>query len=165
MKVIDFFECNNRSYWLEQIAKTDWRSGKYLHELLKADLFHEKVGSFAKVLLLAEDNCLLAFCAVSEKKYDIDSSLGPWIGFVYTFPEYRGKHYSNLLFQFAEKISAEQGFEKIYISTKHIGFYEKYGYEFCQMMVDWRNEEQRIYCKKMTGNKFVLGEERITKIQ
>ena len=72
MKVIDFSECNNRDYWLEQIAKTDWRSGKYLCELLKSNLFHEKAGIWAKVLLLVDDDCLLAFCTVSEKKYDID---------------------------------------------------------------------------------------------
>lgn len=153
MKVIDFSECNNRDYWLEQIAKTDWRSGKYLCELLKSNLFHEKVGIWAKVLLLVDDDCLLAFCTVSEKKYDIDLSIGPWIGFVYTFPEYRGKRYSSFLIQYVEKIVSEYGFEKIYISTKHIGLYEKYGYEFCQMAMDWRNNEQRVYCRKITENK------------
>ena len=149
MKVIDYFECNNRGYWLEQIAKTDWRSGKYLYELLKSNSFHKKVGIGAKVLLLVDDDCLLAFCTILEKKYDIDLSIGPWIGFVYTFPEYSGKRYSSLLIQYAEKILFEYGFEKIYISTKNIGLYEKYGYEFCQMAKDWRNDEQRVYCKKI----------------
>ena len=148
MKVIDFSECSNRSYWLEQIAKTDWRSGKYLYELLKSNSFHEKVGTWAKVLLLVEGDCLLAFCTVSEKKYDIDLPFGPWIGFVYTFPEYRGNSYSRVLLQYVEEIAPKYGFEKIYISTKHVGLYEKYGYEFCQRAIDWRNEEQRIYCKK-----------------
>jgi len=152
MKVIDFFECNNRNYWLELIAKTDWRSGKYLYELLKSNSLHEKVGSFAKVLLLVDGDLLLAFCTVSEKKYDIDSQFSPWIGFVYTFPEHRGKHYSNLLLCYAEKIASEYGFDKIYISTKHIGLYEKYGYEFWKMMIDWRGDEQRVYCKKITEN-------------
>lgn len=103
MKIIDFFECDNRDYWLEQIAKTDWRSGKYLYELLKSN----------------------------------------------TFPEYRGNHYSNLLLGYVEKIVYDLGFEKIYISTKHIGLYEKYGYEFGQMMADWRGDEQRIYYKML----------------
>lgn len=133
MKVIDFSECNNRDYWLEQIAKTDWRLGKYLYELLKSNSFHEKLGIWAKVLLLVDDDCLLAFCTVSEKKYDIDSSIGPWIGFVYTFPEYRGKRYSSFLIQYVEKIVSKYGFEKIYISTKHVGLYERYGYEFYRM--------------------------------
>lgn len=152
MKVIDFFECNNRNYWLEQIAKTDWRSGKYLYELLKSNSLHEKIGSFAKVLLLVDGDLLLAFCTVSEKKYDIDSQFSPWIGFVYTFPEHRGKHYSNLLLCYVEKIVPKYGFDKIYISTKYIGLYEKYGYEFWKMMIDWRGDEQRVYCKKITEN-------------
>ncbi len=150
MKIVDFFECENSNYWLEQISKTEWRSGKYLYELLKSKLFHRKVGRFAKVLLLVDDDLLLAFCTVSEKKYDIESLFCPWIGFVYTFPDYRGKHCSKLLLCFAEKIVYEHGYEKVYISTKHIGLYEKYGYEFYQIMIDWRGEEQRVYCKSIT---------------
>ena len=99
---------------MEQIAKTDWRSGKYLYELLKSNSFHEKVGTWAKVLLLVEGDCLLAFCTVSEKKYDIDLPFGPWIGFVYTFPEYRGNSYSRVLLQYVEEIAPKYGFEKIY---------------------------------------------------
>lgn len=150
MKIVDFFECENSSYWLEQISKTDWRSGKYLYELLKSDSFTEKAGSFAKVLLLVDDDLLLAFCTVSERKYDIEALFCPWIGFVYTFPAHRGKHCSKLLLRFAEKIVYEHGYEKVYISTKHIGLYEKYGYEFNRMMIDWRGEEQRVYCKSIT---------------
>ncbi len=44
MKIADFFEIDNQNYWLEQIAKTDWRSGKYLYELLKSSSFSEKHG-------------------------------------------------------------------------------------------------------------------------
>lgn len=86
MKIVDFFKCENSNYWLEQISKTDWRSGKYLYELLKSNLFHRKAENFAKVLLLVDDDLLLSFCTVSEKKYDIESPFCPWIGFVYTFP-------------------------------------------------------------------------------
>lgn len=82
----------------------------------------------------------------------MDSQFSPWIGFVYTFPEYRGNHYSNLLLCYVEKIVSEYGFDKIYISTKHIGLYEKYGYAFCKMMIDWRDNEQRVYCKKIRKN-------------
>lgn len=156
MKIVDFFESDNQNYWLEQIAKTDWRSGKYLYELLKSSSFREKLGSFSKVLLLVDGNLLYAFCTISDKKYDINSHFSPWIGFVYTFPEYRGKHYSNLLLCYAEKEASAYGFENIYISTKHIGLYEKYGYEFRKMMIDWRGDEQRVYCKKVTQSDMLV---------
>lgn len=156
MKILDFFECENKLYWLEQISKTDWRSGKYLYELLESNLFFEKAGNFAKVLLLTDNDLLLAFCTVSETKYDIESVLCPWIGFVYTFPEYCGKHYSKRLMDFAEMIAYEHGFKKVYISTKHIGLYEKCGYEFCKIMTDWRGEDQRIYCKNIIENDIII---------
>ncbi len=43
MKIVDFFESDNQDYWLEQIAKTDWRSGKYLYELLKSNLILKRL--------------------------------------------------------------------------------------------------------------------------
>lgn len=39
MKIIEFFECENKNYWLNQISESDWRTGKYLFELLKSNQF------------------------------------------------------------------------------------------------------------------------------
>ena len=54
--------------------------------------------------MLVDDTELLAFCTLSQKKYDINSELSPWLGCVYTFPKYRGNRYSEKLMQYAEKI-------------------------------------------------------------
>lgn len=42
--------------------------------------------------------------------------------------------------------------EYIYISTNHIGLYEKYGYEFFQMMKDVGGEDSRVYRKAMDSH-------------
>ena len=40
----------------------------------------------------------------------------------------------------------------MYISTNHIGLYEKYGYEFFQMMKDVGWEDSRVYRKAMDSH-------------
>lgn len=149
MKIVDYFECENKNFWLERISECEWRSGKYLYELLKSNQLSTKLGANTKLLMLVDNNELLAFCTLSSKKYDIDSLLSPWLGGVYTFPKYRGHRYSEKLIEYAEKLVCEAGLCEIYISTKHEELYEKYGFKYYGVMTDWRNEEQRVYVKSI----------------
>lgn len=67
-------------------------------------------------------------------------SWSPWIGFVFTYPEYRGQRLSEKLIFHAEYT---------YISTEHIGLYEKYGYElFTECTTVW-GDETRVLRKKI----------------
>ena len=149
MRIVDYFECENKNYWLEKISESDWRSGKYLHELLKFNQLFTKLGSNAKVLMLIDNDELLAFCTLSQKKYDIDSVLFPWLGLVYTYPKHRGHRYSEKLINYAEELVRKTGLNEIYLSTNHKGLYEKYGFTYYGLMTDWRNEEQKVYYKTL----------------
>ena len=151
MNIVDYFESENREHWLGEIAESEWRSGKYLHDLLKSGQLFEKLGSEAKVLLLIDNDSLLSFCTLSKKKYDIDTELSPWVGFVYTYPKYRGHRYSEKLIEHAQALVRQAGFGGIYESTKHEGLYERYGFAFHSVMADWRNEKQKVYFKPVTA--------------
>ena len=39
MKVINFFDSDNKTYWLEQIKASDWRASAFLYELLSEGSF------------------------------------------------------------------------------------------------------------------------------
>lgn len=147
MQVIDFFSCDRPEYWLGQIGKTDWGAGKYLYKLLRENKFEDVLGKNSKVLMLTNENELISFCTYAEKDDIQPTELTPWMGFVYTFPEYRGHHYVGYLFQEAEKRAKADKVEEIFISTGHIGLYEKYGCEFYQMMNDINGEPSRVYRK------------------
>jgi predicted acetyltransferase len=71
----------------------------------------------------------------------------PWIGFVYTFPQYRGHRHMGKLISYAEQIAKSNGFSNIYISTNQEGIYEKYGFSFIRIMKDRCNEDSRVYTK------------------
>lgn len=147
MQVIDYFNCDRPEYWLCQIKKSDWGAGQYLYELLSESRFKNVVGENSKVLMLTNGDELISFCTYAEKDDIQPTALTPWIGFVYTFPEYRGNHYVGKLFKEIEKLAKAEKVHDIFISTNHTGLYEKYGCEFYRMMNDMNGELSRVYRK------------------
>ncbi|MBQ9872571.1 MAG: GNAT family N-acetyltransferase [Eubacterium sp.] len=149
MKVISYFDSDRQSHWLNEIKKGDWGAAGFLYELLSKGTFHDTVGERSKVLLLTDSDNLVSFCTYAEKDDIQPTDLTPWMGFVYTFPEYRGHHYVGLLLEEIERLAREDGVSEVYISTNHIGLYEKYGCEFKEEMKDMEGELSRVYVKKI----------------
>ncbi|MGN0324187.1 MAG: hypothetical protein ACI4DZ_13840 [Oliverpabstia sp.] len=149
MKIIEYFTAENKEYWLNEIGKSDWGAGQYLYQLLRENNFKKMVGETALVPMLVEGDKLIAFCTFAPLDDIQPTDLSPWIGFAYTFPQYRGHRYLGLLLDYAECIATIMGRECIYISTGHTGLYEKYGYEFFQMDKDIGGEDSRIYRKAL----------------
>lgn len=147
MKVIEYFNAENKEHWLSKIKESDWRAGQYLYELLKKGELKQLVGENTKVLMLVDGEKLVSFCTFAEKDDIQPTDLTPWIGWIYTFPEYRGNRYAGKLLQHAEMLAREAGEKSTYISTNHEGLYEKYGYEFYQTMKDIGGEDSRVYVK------------------
>ena len=149
MKILEYFSTDNQNYWLSQIQKSDWRAAQYLHKLLKKQTLKQLVGENTKLLLLVDGEELISFCTFAEKDDIQPTNLTPWIGWVYTFPVYRGNRYVGKLLSHAETLAEEAGIKNIYISTNHDGLYEKYGYEFFRMMQDMHGEESRVYVRRL----------------
>ncbi|MBQ2066089.1 MAG: GNAT family N-acetyltransferase [Clostridiales bacterium] len=147
MNVINYYECDNKEHWLEQIGRCDWRAGQYLHDLIRDGKLLDMIGADSKVLLLTEGDELISFCTLAEKDEIQPTDLKPWMGFIYTFPEYRGHRYLGKLFEAAGDIAKEEGFTRVYISTDHTGLYEKYGCEFTGEMQSIYGENCRVYVK------------------
>lgn len=149
MKIIEYFTSENQTHWLEQIGKCDWGSGQYLHQLLSENNLKNMVGENALVPMLVDGEELVAFCTFAPLDDIQPTELTPWIGFLYTFPKYRGHRYAGMLLDYGESIATVMGREYIYISTGHIGLYEKYGYEFFRIEKDIGGEESRVYRKAL----------------
>ncbi len=153
MKVIKFFESDRKAHWLAEIKKSDWRASAFLHRLLSENTFFDVMGERSEVLLLTDGDDLISHCTFAERDDIQPTDLTPWVGFVYTFPKYRGHRYAGLLFDEIERLSKSRGIPVVYLSTNHIGLYEKYGFEFLDMMNDIDGEPSRVYVKR-----FALGD-------
>lgn len=147
MNIIEYFSTDNKDYWLSKIKESDWGAGQFLYELLKNQKLKEYVGENTKVLMLVDGENLISFCTFAEKDDIQPTDLTPWIGWVYTFPHYRGHRYVGKLLSYAEALAKTDGLNSIYISTNHNGLYEKYGYEFFEMMKDMHGEDSRVYVR------------------
>lgn len=147
MKIIEYFNSDQQVHWLSQIKKSDWGAGQYLHQLLSEGKFQDAVGENAKVLLLTEGDELISFCTYAEKDDIQPTDLTPWIGFVYTFPKYRGHRHIGKLLSEIEGMAKSENVHELYISTGHTGLYEKFGFTFFQTMTDIGGELSRVYRK------------------
>lgn len=161
MRVIEFFTAENKEHWLREIKKSDWGAGQYLYQLLSENSLKQKVGETALVLMLVDEDRLVSFCTFAPLDDIQPTNLSPWIGFLYTFPDYRGHHYAGVLLDYAESIATVMEREYIYISTNHVGLYEKYGYEFYKMEKDIGGESSRVYRKNLA----LEGTEKLQKTQ
>ena len=149
MKVISFFDSENKEHWIEEIRKSDWNAGPFLAKMLTDGTFFETVGEGSEVLLLTDGDVLVSYCTFSKFDDIQPTELTPWIGFVYTFEKFRGHRYAGKLFREAERLAKERGVKEIYLSTNHTGLYEKYGFEYKTMLDDIDGNPSRIYVKKV----------------
>lgn len=143
---IQFFEdTDRRELWLAQMENCSWRAGRYLYTLLKEDRFQKQYGETSRVLLLTEREKLVSFCTYAERDEIPDTELKPWMGFVYTDPEYRGRRLMGRLIARVKELARENGSDALYISSEEQGLYEKYGGAFIRTMKTGRGEETRVF--------------------
>jgi N-acetylglutamate synthase-like GNAT family acetyltransferase len=71
--------------------------------------------------------------------------LWPWLCAMYIEEELRGNAYGKLLIDQIKADTAKVGFDKVYLCTDHIGYYEKYGFQYvCEGYHPW-GESSRVY--------------------
>lgn len=147
LKIIEYFTTENKEHWLSEIGKSDWEAGKFLFELLSTGRLKEVLGETALVPMLVDEKKLVSFCTFALLDDIQPTDFTPWIGFVYTFPEFRKNQYAGKLLSYCESLATIMEKDAVYISTCHTGLYEKYGYEFLKFEKDIEGEQSRVYRK------------------
>ena len=135
----------------DRIERVERDKKRYLSLLLLADEQENMVDRYLErgtLYVLEEDGIAKAECVITDEGEGIleIKSLAvapeyqgkgyghtmirftPWVGFVYTFPAFRGKRHMGQLLDHAAVLARLEGKEAIYISTGETGLYEKYGY-------------------------------------
>ena len=148
MKIIDYFKCDNKELWKNKIVQCDWRAAVFLAELLEKETFHDVLGE-GTLFILNDSGNIASFATLTRKDCIDDNSIFPWIGFVFTVPEYRGRRCAGEVIAHACKSAYEQGYDNVYLATDHIGLYEKYGFTFLEERTDIYGEKSRIYRRNL----------------
>ena len=109
MRVINYFDSDRQSHWLNEIKRGDWGAAGFLYELLSKGTFFDAAGENSKVLLLTDGDELISL--------------------------YRGKGYGKRMMEHWEQDMKSIGYGMIMTSTQvdedaqH--FYRKLGYKDC----------------------------------
>jgi len=152
VSLLDYFALDEsvRPCWRDAIAAQDWSAARFLANVLAEGRFHRLFGGDARLLLAADDGVLAGFCTYAHQDEIPAPDLFPWIGFVYVAPEYRGRRLSERLIERACALAREGGHRRVYLSTDHVGLYEKYGFAHLRDMADSRGNPCRVYVRELT---------------
>ena len=86
-------------------------------------------------IILLKDNELIGFYQIVEHDFD-NTSYTPWIANVYVQEEYRAfRIWDEYLIESIPDFMKELNIKTIYLHTRHINLYEKFGFEKYQELV------------------------------
>ena len=149
IEVIELLSQTDKSDYLKQLKECDWEAAKFLVYLIENEKLEQLCGVNPKLFLLINDSQIISFCTFVFQDDVKDETLFPWIGFVYTYPKYRGNRYFGLLLDHITNLAISLEYNKLYISTNESGLYEKYGFSYYKNMLDINGDDSRIYYKNI----------------
>lgn len=96
--------------------------------------------------LCLHDDKIVAGMGVIENDFHDRKDLTPNVCAVYTDEEHRGKGIAGNLLNMVVEVMKSKGITPLYLVTDHIGFYERYGWEFlCMVQGDGEPQMTRMY--------------------
>lgn len=147
MSITDFFESDDgtRELLLQALRRCDWEAARFLLRLLEEGTFAETLGGKGRLFFLLDGDVVVAFLTLTAQDCIAAHDMTPWIGFVFTFPEYRGRGNIGILLDHARECTASDGSPFVFLATNHTGLYEKYGFTYWGNRKDIHGEDSRIY--------------------
>ena len=99
--------------------------------------------------LCLDDDRIAGGAGVIENDFHDRKDLRPNICAVYTEEDHRRKGIAGCLLNMAVDDLRSKGITPVYLVTDHIGFYERYGWEFlCMVQSDGEQHKSRMYVHK-----------------
>lgn len=99
--------------------------------------------------LCLDEGKIIAGMGVIENDFHDRKDLTPNVCAVYTEESYRGQGIAGKLLTMVVEDCRQKGISPLYLITDHIGFYERYGWEFlCMVQGDGEQEMTRMYIHK-----------------
>jgi GNAT superfamily N-acetyltransferase len=96
--------------------------------------------------LCLDHDTIVAGMGVIENDFHDRKDLSPNVCAVYTEEAYRGRGIAGKLLQLTVEDCRAKGISPLYLVTDHIGFYERYGWEFfCMVQGDYEEKPSRLY--------------------
>ncbi|MBK5721998.1 GNAT family N-acetyltransferase [Dysgonomonas sp. Marseille-P4677] len=95
--------------------------------------------------ILEKDGKFIGCAGLITNDFISRMDLYPWLAALFIDEEYRGNCYAQLLIEKIKSDAQKASFNKLYLSTDHIGFYEKYGWTYIGNGYHPWGDQSRIY--------------------
>ena len=95
--------------------------------------------------LMMRDDEIIGSYGLIVNDFISRQDLWPWLCAVYIEESERGKSLGSRLLEHGRREAAKSGFSKVYLCTDHVGFYEKYGWQYIGQGYGASGQETRIY--------------------
>jgi len=95
-------------------------------------------------LMVREDNIIGGFGLI-DNDFMVRTDLYPWMCALYIEPAERGKQLGGKLLEQSRLEAALLGFNKVYLNTDHVGYYEKYGWSYIGSFAHQSGTDARVY--------------------
>ena len=122
-----------------------WIAGPHLAGMLRENRFSGWEAVFAAM----DGERIVGFCTFLKTDYYPENRYWPWISSIFVDEQYRGRRISGLMIEKAIEYAKEQGFDKVYIPSDMTGFYEKYGFELIDRLVNYGGDEDNVFMKRI----------------
>ncbi len=131
-----------KTYCAEQWSKISEVFAKTADESVSAEALPQ-----TWIMLGGEkEETILGFCQLAERDYLTRfSDRSPFLASLFIDKTIRGGEWGELLISHAKYEAARLGYEKLYVSTDHIGYYEKYGFREIGLDIDAWGRPTKVY--------------------
>ena len=132
--------------WADLIAYADhcsWEAGGHLAFLMRENRFSDWESVFAAL----DHGQIVGYCTLMKTDYYPDNRYSPWISSIFVGESHRGRRISRQMIRAAEDYARSRGFTRAYIPSDMTGFYEKYGYEKIDELVNYGGDTDNIFSR------------------
>lgn len=139
---------NHSVRWNELIdfaENCSWIAGRHLASMMKENTFEEWESVFAAV----SEGKIVGFCTFLKTDYYPENRYSPWISSIFVDEAYHGNRISEKMIDRVILYAGEQGFQKVYIPSDMIGFYEKYGFRKIDELLNYGGDMDHIFEKEI----------------
>ena len=120
-----------------------WVAGKHFAQLLRENRFTDWEAAFAAV----EVGEVIGYCTFLKEDYYPENRYSPWISSLFVDEVFRGRGIAGKLIKAAEEYAKANGFITVYIPSDMSGFYEKYGYEKIDTLINYGGDTDDIFSR------------------